>query len=302
MLDLDAGVHLDEVEAAVLVEELEGAGAAVADADAGFDADLADLGALLRRDARRGCFFDHLLVAALHGAVAFAQMDGVALAVGEYLDFHVARVLQEFLHVDLVVAERGLGFALGGGDGVVQVRRGVHHAHAATAAAAGSLDDHRVTDFIRNAGVLGGVLTQRAARSRHTGHAGRLHGAYGFDLVAHQADGLGTRTDEHEATLLDALREVGVFRQEAVAGMDGLGVRDFGRGDQGWHVEVALDRRRTTDADRLIGHGDVLQVAIHRGMHGDRLDAQGVAGAQDAQRNLATVGDDDFIQHGAGLN
>ena len=84
--------------------------------------------------------------------------------------------------------------------------------------------------------------------------------------------------------------------------MDGLGVRDFGRGDQGWHVEVALDRRRTTDADRLIGHGDVLQVAIHRGMHGDRLDAQGVAGAQDAQRNLATVGDDDFIQHGAGLS
>ena len=47
MLDLDAGVHLDEVEAAVLVQELERAGAAIADADAGLDADLADLGALL---------------------------------------------------------------------------------------------------------------------------------------------------------------------------------------------------------------------------------------------------------------
>ena len=43
MLHLDAGVHLDEVEAAVLEQELEGAGAAVADADAGIDADLADL-------------------------------------------------------------------------------------------------------------------------------------------------------------------------------------------------------------------------------------------------------------------
>ena len=49
MLDLDARVHLDEVEAAVLVQELEGAGAAVADAHAGVDADLADRGALLRR-------------------------------------------------------------------------------------------------------------------------------------------------------------------------------------------------------------------------------------------------------------
>src|SRR3546814_15820675 len=43
VLDLDAGVHLDEVEAAVLEQELERAGAAVADADAGIHADLADL-------------------------------------------------------------------------------------------------------------------------------------------------------------------------------------------------------------------------------------------------------------------
>src|SRR5690606_41494354 len=34
VLDLDPGVHLDEVEAPVLEQELEGAGAAVADAEA----------------------------------------------------------------------------------------------------------------------------------------------------------------------------------------------------------------------------------------------------------------------------
>src|SRR5690606_38524255 len=73
MLHLDAGVHLDEVEAAVLVQELERAGAAVADADAGLDADLADLRALLRGDARGRRFLDHLLVAALHRAVALAE-------------------------------------------------------------------------------------------------------------------------------------------------------------------------------------------------------------------------------------
>src|SRR5205085_1934337 len=85
MLDLDARVHLDEVEAAVLEEELERAGAAIADAKARLDAYLADLGALLRRDAGRRRFLDDLLVAALHRAVALAEMDRVPLAVGKHL-------------------------------------------------------------------------------------------------------------------------------------------------------------------------------------------------------------------------
>ena len=43
-------------------------------------------------------------------AVAFTEMDCVALAVAEHLDFDMARRLEIFLHVDVVVAERGLGF------------------------------------------------------------------------------------------------------------------------------------------------------------------------------------------------
>src|SRR5690606_26416771 len=163
VLDLDPGVHLDEVEASVLVQELERAGAAVADADAGLGADLADLRALLFGDAGRGRFLDHLLVAALHRAVALAQVDRVALAVGQHLDLDVARVLEELLHVDHVVAERGAGFGAGGGDRVGQRGLGVHHAHAAPAAAAGRLDDHRVADLARDAQVLVVVVAQGAA-------------------------------------------------------------------------------------------------------------------------------------------
>ena len=48
VLDLDARVHLDEVELAVLVQELERAGAAVADLAAGVGAALADPVAQLR--------------------------------------------------------------------------------------------------------------------------------------------------------------------------------------------------------------------------------------------------------------
>ena len=48
MLDLEAGVHLDEVELAVLVEELDRAGAAIADVlPSPWRTTLADLRALL---------------------------------------------------------------------------------------------------------------------------------------------------------------------------------------------------------------------------------------------------------------
>src|SRR2546427_6244917 len=75
MLHLHAGVHLDEVELAVFKEELEGAGATVAQLLAGSGAALADLLDQAARNARSRRFLDDLLVAALHGAVALAQVD-----------------------------------------------------------------------------------------------------------------------------------------------------------------------------------------------------------------------------------
>src|SRR5690606_16226505 len=90
MLDLDAGVHLDEEELAVFIQELERARTAIPHLAAGLGTALAD--ALDQRpvDARRGGFFDDFLVAALHGAVALAQPDGLALAVRQHLDLDVA--------------------------------------------------------------------------------------------------------------------------------------------------------------------------------------------------------------------
>ena len=66
---------------------------------------LAHGAALLLGDARGRRFLDHLLVAALHGAVALAQVDRVAVAVGQHLELHVPGPLQELLHIHRVVAE-----------------------------------------------------------------------------------------------------------------------------------------------------------------------------------------------------
>ncbi len=81
---------------------------------------VADRLALLGRDARRRRLFDDLLMAALQGAVALAEVHDVAVVVGEHLDLDVARLLQELLHVDLGVAEGRQRFALRDVDGVQQ--------------------------------------------------------------------------------------------------------------------------------------------------------------------------------------
>ena len=119
-------------------------GAAVADLAAGLGAALADACLESRIDERGRRLLDDLLMAPLHGAVAVAEIDGVAVLVGQHLDLHVTRILEELLQVNRGIAESGLRLRAGHAHGVEQRRFGMHHAHAATAAAAGGLDDHRV--------------------------------------------------------------------------------------------------------------------------------------------------------------
>src|SRR6185369_5354707 len=199
MLDLDAGVHLDEIELAVLVQELESARAAVTDLLAGRHAALADLFDQLARNPRRRRLLDDLLVPALHRTVALAQVNAVLVLVGQDLDFDMARVLQELLKIDRGIAERGTSFRLGRLHRIDQRRLGVDHPHAAPAAAAGRLDDHRIADRLGHAPNLDRVIRQFAFRAGHTGHARLDHGLLGRHLVAHDADRLGRRPDELEA-------------------------------------------------------------------------------------------------------
>ncbi len=79
VLDLYPGVHLDEEELAVLVEELEGAGTTVADLEAGIPAGLEDLFARLLVQAGGRGFLENLLMATLQGAVPVIEMNGITL-------------------------------------------------------------------------------------------------------------------------------------------------------------------------------------------------------------------------------
>jgi hypothetical protein len=146
VLDLQAGVHLDEVELAVLIEELDGAGAAILHFGHGVGAGLADLLALRLVQGGREGFFPDLLVAALQRTVALAQIDRIALAVAKHLDFDVAGRPRYARCRRRIVAERGLGLgrAWHSASSKVFVEGDLH---AAPAAAGGRLDQHRIADL-----------------------------------------------------------------------------------------------------------------------------------------------------------
>jgi hypothetical protein len=65
----------------------------------------------MRRHQRRRRFLDHLLMPALHGTFALAQMHHVAVMVAEDLDLDVARVFDQLLDVNAAVAESAQRFA-----------------------------------------------------------------------------------------------------------------------------------------------------------------------------------------------
>ena len=71
--------------------------------------------ALLRRQIRCRCPLDDFLVAPLHRAVALEQVHDIAVRIAENLNLDVARALDEFLEIDFIVAESGLGFSPGCG-------------------------------------------------------------------------------------------------------------------------------------------------------------------------------------------
>ena len=226
VLDLHARVHLQEEVLAVLQEALDGAGADVVDGARGLDADLADALAHLLVDGGRGRLLDDLLVAALDRAVALAEVDDVAVAVGEDLDLDVAR--------DRAGSARGRRCAS---------EKNFSPSRAAPSKAASSSDSSSATRkplpppppaaLTATGKPMSSAMILRASSTVATGsvvpghdrHAGGLHQLAGARLGAHRLDRAGRRPDEGDARVLAGLGEGRVLGQEPVAGVHGLGAR-----------------------------------------------------------------------------
>ena len=297
VLHLQAGVHLEEVEVEVLVDdELDRAGGAVvhgARQRAGLLAHGATRGLV---QAHRRRLLDHLLVTALDRALALAEVDHVAVRVGEHLHLDVARLLDVLLAEDAVVAEAGACLVGGALEGALHLGLGVGDAHALATAAGRGLEHDREADLLGDALGLGAVR-QRLEVTRHRADPRLLRQPLGLDLVAHGGDRVRARADEDDALVLQPLREGGVLGEEAEAGVHGLRASRLHGLDDAVDDQVALRRGRRADGHGLVGLAHVQGVGVGLGVDGDGGDAETPAGADDAAGDLAAVGDQDLVEH-----
>src|SRR5207248_621553 len=143
--------------------------AAVADRAGGFDGDLADPLAKLAVDRGRGRLLDELLVPTLDGAVPLAEVDHVAVGIGEHLDLDVARVFEIPLDVDRRVREVGLALAARRLEGTLRLARLAHDAEALATSTRGGLDRERPAELVTKPNDLVGGR-HRFGRSGHHRH------------------------------------------------------------------------------------------------------------------------------------
>ena len=233
------------------------------------------------------------LVTALNRAVPLAKVHHVAVAVGQHLHFHVARPIDEFLHVQAGVAEGGFRFTLGCFVEAFQLTGVWNKAHAATAAAGGGLDHHGIAHLFGQCGRLL-CAAEQTCTAGHRGNPHRLHGRFRGRLVPHRANRVGGRSNEGEAVITAHLGELVVLRQEAVAGVDGVSTAGGGGRQDVGNVEVALAAQGFAHADRFICELHMQSVFIHRAVNRHGGNAELAAASNDPEGNLAAVGDQHF--------
>ena len=218
-------------------------------------------------------------------------MDHIAVLVGEDLHLDVLGLLEVFFDEDVVVAEGLAGLVLHQLVVLAELLVGVGAAHAPAAAAGCRLKQHRIAglpgdgDGLLHIGHRGGA----AGDHRHAAGPGHL---LGVELIPHLVQHRTGRADEDEARLLTGAGEVGVFREEAVARVDGVDLLSLGKGDDLLDAEIGPERAAVfADEVGLVRFGAEEGQLILLGIDGDGAHPGVKAGAEHPDGDFAPVGD-----------
>jgi hypothetical protein len=150
VLDLKTRVHLEERRLTVFGDQvLARRDTPVADFEQQTHRSFANLLEHFRGETGRRTFFDDLLVAALHGAVAYSHRERASLPVGDHLHFDVARSAHAGFEEQCAVAEGVRGLRTCTVERSREVRLRLHAADAAAATARCRLDHQRKADALR---------------------------------------------------------------------------------------------------------------------------------------------------------
>ena len=300
VLDLEPGVHLEKVELSVLAlaldEELNRAGVAISSGTRRGDRRVSHAPANVGGNRRRGTLLDDFLVPPLHRALTLEEVDDIAVGVREDLNLDVPRPFDQPFDIERAVAERRGRLSPRRRDRLQGLAVVPDDAHALAAAARRSLDEHRIAEASRGGeDALVGLIARRIAG--HDRDARGLHQRARADLRAHPFHHLCRRTDEDDAGLLARPRQVGALGEESIAGMDGVGLREGGCFHDRLHREIALRRRSGPNAHRPICHAHVQRAGVRVGVDRHALEPRLAAGAGDADRDFAAIGDEDATDH-----
>ena len=144
------------------------------------------------------------------------------MGISENLSFHVPGLGEELLHEALATSECRHCFTSGGSEGVFDVVVIINNLETTSTAAEGCLDGDGHAVLVGEVSRLfpGGDGIRGAG-----GHGRACLGGQGAggDLVAQCLDGFWSRADPGQASIGDGLCELGVFGQEAVAGVHAVG-------------------------------------------------------------------------------
>ncbi len=112
MLHLQAGIHLQEIKVLVFVEqEFDRPRIDVIHGFGRFDRNTAHCLAQLVVQGRREGLFQQFLMTALERTFTLTQMNDITLCVCQDLDLDMPRALEQFLEIDVAIAERGFRLA-----------------------------------------------------------------------------------------------------------------------------------------------------------------------------------------------
>jgi len=244
-----------------VVDVFHGASGAVIHRLAEGDGGIQHLLAGGRRQVRGRGFLHHFLVAALQGTIPFAQGNHIAFAIPEYLDFHMAGPGDEALQEHAAVVEEALALAAHGFKGIPQF---------ALAVAAGQADAATAGGFRQ----FPGPVLQ--AEFTHLVRGG---------------------ADKGNAVGLAGLREVGILGEKTITRNNCFSAGVLGGRQNLGLVQIGFTGAVAGQGNRFIGQGHVQAVAVLMGIDGNTANTHDLEGANGADRDFASVGDQYFGKH-----
>ncbi len=299
MLDLKAGVHLQKIDVQVPVgDELHRPCVPVADGARRLERIIRQFLADGRRHDRARRFFDYFLPPPLCGAIAFVKMNDVAMRIAEHLHFEMTGMLYQSLQHKPVIVECVFGLSARCRKLIAKLAGASDRSNPPATSTAHRFNEEGETKLPGlNPKPLVGLILSKIAR--HARHTCRLHQRLCGGFVAHLPDDIGGRAYEDNSSQLARLGEVRVFREEAIARMDGVRSSLTGGFENGADIEIAVLRWRRSDSHRLIRHAQVhgLCIGIGENRHGPI--AHAFCRARDPAGNLPAVGDQNFLKRPA---